>query len=265
MRNRNEVVTGPAGSGDQVIVYGTPSQTERLCRGTVPIDKTKFPIRASLPNPGANCATLFATYLRSNGVAVSQAVSEAFTQDLSLKPIIDINSNTYYIIAQYTNLTSNNMYAESIFKYLGHTLYGNGTYANGAKAINDFFKSHNLESTGVRVVDGSGLSRLNRVTTDFVCRFLTEVSHTPIYNDFSMSLGKVGESGTVRNILKNLPSNIDMRVKSGSMDDVVGYAGYVSAPNGDLLCFAVIANGFDCNGKQAKQKLENIIYEIAKL
>ena len=265
VRNRNEVVTGPAGSGDQVIVYGTPSQTERLCRGTVPIDKTKFPIRASLPNPGANCATLFATYLRSNGVAVSQAVSEAFTQDLSLKPIIDINSNTYYIIAQYTNLTSNNMYAESIFKYLGHTLYGNGTYANGAKAINDFFKSHNLESTGVRVVDGSGLSRLNRVTTDFVCRFLTEVSHTPIYNDFSMSLGKVGESGTVRNILKNLPSNIDMRVKSGSMDDVVGYAGYVSAPNGDLLCFAVIANGFDCNGKQAKQKLENIIYEIAKL
>lgn len=87
----------------------------------------------------------------------------------------------------------------------------------------------------------------------------------PIYNDFSMSLGKIGESGTVRNMLKDLPSNVDMRVKSGSMDDVLGYAGYVTTPKGELLCFSIIANGFDCSGKQAKQKMEKIIYEIAKL
>lgn len=265
IRNINEVVTGAAGSGDQVIVYGAPGTKERLCRGTVPLEKKGFPIRASLPNPGETCASLFSTYLRNNGINVESYVSEAFSRQKDLHPIIDFNSNTYYIIAQYTNLTSNNVYAESIFKYLGYKLYGKGTYSNGAKAITDFFKAHSLESSGVRVVDGSGLSRLNRVTTDFVCRFLNEVSHMPIYNDFSMSLGKIGESGTVRNMLKDLPSNVDMRVKSGSMDDVLGYAGYVTTPKGELLCFSIIANGFDCSGKQAKQKMEKIIYEIAKL
>lgn len=265
VRHRNEVLTGSASSGDQVIVYGSPNSRERYCRGSVPLGKPNFPIRASLPHPAETCATLFASYLRNHGINVGASVSESYAKQNELKPIIDFNSNTYYIIAQYTNLTSNNMYAESIFKYLGYSLYGSGTYQNGAKAIADFFKAHNLENSGVRVVDGSGLSRLNRVTADFVCRFLTEVSHMPIYNDFSMSLGKIGESGTVRNMLKDLPANVDMRVKSGSMDDVVGYAGYVATPKGELLCFSIVTNGFDCSSRQAKQKLERIVYEIAKL
>lgn len=265
IRNRNEVVTGSEGSGDRVIVYGAPANDNRLCRGTVPLGKKNFPIRASLPNPAETCAKQFSIFLRNHGINVSAAVSEVFSQQQTINPILDFNSNTYYIIAQYTNLTSNNMYAESIFKYLGYKVYGKGSYEYGARVITDFFKAHNLECTGVRVVDGSGLSRLNRVTTDFVCRFLTEVSHMPIYNDFSMSLGKIGESGTVKNMLTNLPKEIDMRVKSGSMDDVRGYAGYVTTTKGELLCFSIVANGFDCSGAQAKQKLEKIIYEIAKL
>lgn len=265
VRNRNEVVTGDENSGDRVIVYGDPSSNVRHCRGSVPLGKADFPIRASLPKPAETCATQFSIYLRNNGVNVSSAVSEVFSRQEGTKTVLEYNSNTYYIIAQYTNLTSNNMYAESIFKYLGYKCYGKGSYANGAKAVNEFFKSHNLESTGVRVVDGSGLSRLNRVTTDFVCRFLTEVSHMPIYSDFSMSLGKIGESGTVKNMLPNIPDNVDMRVKSGSMDDVRGYAGYVTTAKGELLCFSVIVNGYDCSGAQAKSKLEKIIYEIAKL
>lgn len=262
----NEVITGSAGSGDQVIVYGTPSGNERLCRGSVPLGRNKFPIKASLPNPAHTCASQFASYLRNNGISISSSVSEVFSKrKKDLLPVIDFNSEKYYTIAQYTNLTSNNMYAESIFKYLGYHIYGNGSYENGGRVIQDFFKNHHLESSGVKVVDGSGLSRLNRVTTDFVCRFLTEVSKMPIYNDFSMSLGKVGESGTVRNMLPNLPSNIDLRVKSGSMADVRGYAGYLTTSKGELICFSIVANGFDGSGAQARQKLEQIIYEIAKM
>ena len=142
---------------------------------------------------------------------------------------------------------------------------GKGSYANGAKAVKDFFKKQGLESSGVHIVDGSGLSRSNRVTADFLCRYLTAVSKMPIYNDFSMTLGKVGESGTVRNLLPDLPKGVTMRMKSGNMDGVCGYAGYVTTASGDLLCFAAICNEFDCTGSQMKSKMTKILYEIGKL
>lgn len=265
IRNQNEVLTGDANSGDQVIVYGDPFSSVRLCRGTVPLGKTKFPIRASLPNPAARCAEQFALYLRNNKINVASYVSEVFSQGTTLHTILDYYSNPYYVIAQYTNLTSNNMYAECIYKYLGYMKYGKGSYTNGARVMADFFREQNLNTGGVNLVDGSGLSRNDRVTADFLCRFLNEVSYMPIYNDFSNSLGVVGQSGTVKNMLPNLPGNVTVKMKTGTMDGVKSYAGYVTTAKGELLSFAVISNGYDCTGNEMKAKLEKVLYKIAAL
>src|SRR5574344_67878 len=265
IRHQNEVTTGAEGSGDQVIIYGDPTSMTRLCRGTVPLGKTNFPVRAAMPNSAETCARLFSIYLRAHKLNVFNSVSEVYTKQDNLKTILEYHSNNLYELAQYTNFTSNNMYAESIFKYLGYQSYGKGSYANGAKAVSDFFKEHNLESSGVHLVDGSGLSRSNRVTTDFICRYLTEVSHMPIYKDFTITLGKVGESGTVKNMLPNLPAGVTMQRKSGTMDGVRGFAGYVTTAKGELLSFAVLSNEYDCTGAQMRDKLETILYEIAKM
>ncbi len=265
VRVQNEVTTGPAGSGDRVIVYGDPTSPLRVCRGTVPLGQPHFAVRGALPNPPEACARLFSLYLRKHQVSIANSPTEVFSRQDTLTPIVEYNSNTFYEIAQYTNFTSNNIYAESIFKYLGYMNNGKGSYANGAKAVKDFFKKQGLESSGVHIVDGSGLSRSNRVTADFLCRYLTAVSKMPIYNDFSMTLGKVGESGTVRNLLPDLPKGVTMRMKSGNMDGVCGYAGYVTTASGDLLCFAAICNEFDCTGSQMKSKMTKILYEIGKL
>ena len=265
VRHQNEVVTGSENSGDNVVIYGDPFSPRRLCRGTVPLGKTNFPVRGSMPNAAETCAELFAVYLRNHSVNVSSNVSEIFAKHDNVKTILDYYSNTYYVVAQYTNLTSNNMYADCIFKYLGYDRYGKGSYANGAKAMKDFFREHGIESSGVSLVDGSGLSRDDKVTADFTCRFLAEVSHMPIYDDFQHSLGKVGESGTVKNMLPNLPSNIQVRMKSGTMEGVKSYAGYITTAKGELLCFSVICNNYICSGNQMKQKLEKIIYKIATM
>ena len=126
-----EVSTGKEGSGDNVTVYGSPMSNERLYRGTVPLGKKDFAVRGAMPNPAQNCADLFSSYLRTHGIGISTNSMQVYSRPDSLRTVIDYYSPEYYAIAQYTNLTSNNIYAESIFKYLGYKMCGVGTFENG--------------------------------------------------------------------------------------------------------------------------------------
>lgn len=265
LRTVNEVTTGPARSGDQVVVYGDPSSTMRVCHGTMPIDARDFSVRASLPKPGQACADLFTVYLRNHKVSVSGAATKAFERPANLVTLIDYTSPTYYVIAQYTNMTSNNTYAEAIFKYLGYRISGIGSHTHGAKVVGDFLKGLNLSQEGVRLEDGCGLSPLNRITTDYMCRFLMALKDKPFYDDFVKSMALAGSNGTVRNMLTGLPSNVSVRMKSGSLDGVRSFAGYVTTAKNEHYSFAVICSDYTCSGSQMRTKLEKVIMKIATM
>lgn len=261
----SEVTTASENSGDQVTVYGSPTGKERLYRGTVPLGHNDFAVRAAMPNPAKTCADLFSSYLRTHGIGVSSNSMQVYTAPDSLRAVLDYRSTPYYTIAQYTNLTSNNIYAESIFKYLGYVYAGTGSYANGAKAVEEYLREKGINVSGVRVVDGSGLSRLNRVTTDFMCRYLMVMSKERFYDEFLQSIAKVGENGTAKNLLPNLPAGITVHVKTGTMDGVKSYAGYVTTPHGQTLTFAIVSNGHDASPQEVSAKLNKILYKIASL
>lgn len=264
IHGQNYVTTGPANSGDNVVIYGDATSTLRVYEGTVPLGKRNFSVRGALPNPAECCATMFTAYLKSNGIGVSGTPVQNL-HHADGKEMVDYLSNTYYVIAQYTNLTSNNLYAESILKYLGYKMYKKGSAENGIKAIMNYCSEGGLNIDGVVLRDGCGLSRENRVTSDFVCRFLRHVARRPIYSDFSKSLAKVGESGTAKNMLPKLPASVAMKIKSGSMDGVKSYAGYITSAKGDLLCFSIIANNFTCSASQVQPQLEKIMMQMATM
>ena len=265
LQTLNMVTTGPKGSGDQVIAYGLPWFNERVYCGTVPLGARDFSVRIALPYPARTCADLFATYLRSHGVSVTYGAEEAFAEPDSVRTVSEYRSPVYRQIAQYTNHTSNNIYAEAIFKYLGYKQYNLGTFDNGTRAVEDYLKERGLETGGVRVVDGSGLSRLNSVTTDFLSRYLVAVSHESYFGDFLESLSAVGSSGTARNLLPALPNGMSVRLKTGSMDGVKSYAGYITLANGQRLAFAIIVNGYECTGREAGERMASILQKITIL
>ena len=130
-----EVTTAAENTGDNVVIYGTPTGKERLYRGTVPLGKNDFAVRGALPNPARTCADLFASHLRTRGIGVSSNSMQVYSVPDSLRQVVEYRSSSYYTIAQYTNLTSNNIYAESIFKYLGYAKYGIGSFANGRDGL----------------------------------------------------------------------------------------------------------------------------------
>ncbi len=258
-----EVTTGPEGSGDNVVIYGAPNDRNRLYRGTVPLGKKDFAVRGSLPSPARQCADLFATYLRSHGISVSSNSTQVYTEPDSVRVILDYYSSDFYTIAQYTNLTSNNLYAEAIFKYLGYVKHGKGSFANGVRAINEWLKSKRLDAGGVSIVDGSGLSSSNKVTADFLCRYLIAVSREPFSNDFYNTLSKAGESGTAKKI--KLPAGVNVRLKTGTIDGVKAYAGYVDAGRGKQLAFAIISNGHELTAPAITERMNRILQKVASI
>lgn len=263
VRGYNEVTTAAKGTGDQVTIYGEPNSNIRHYCGTVPLDKNNFSVRGAMPSPPKSCAELFADFLRAHDVPVSNNVAECTNLPSGLTTLLEHHSNTYYVIAQYTNQSSNNIYAESIFKYLGYQTYKKGSFENGRKCINQYLKNNNINTSGVQIIDGCGLSRNNLVTADFVCRFLTHIQSTPEYTDFSNSLSRIRESGTARNMLKDIPKNIDVALKSGTLDNVKAYAGYITNEQKEILCFCIISNNHTCNNTEIKTKMEKILQPIA--
>lgn len=259
-----EVTTGAAKSGDQVMAYGSPTTNERIYRGTVPLGEKDFSVRIALPTPAKQCADLFALYLRTHGVSVSSNSEKITSQPDSLRTVLDYYSSDYYTIAQYTNITSNNIYAEAIFKYLGYAKYGKGTFANGSKAVMDWLKEKGVDADGLKIVDGSGLSPLDRVTTAFLCRYLTVLSREPFFENFYNTLAVAGENGTAKKI-KIPVEGVSVHLKTGTISGVKALAGYVDAANGDRLAFAIISNGHTCSGSVVTEKLTKILQKIASL
>ena len=186
-------------------------------------------------------------------------VVENSTNKRDITMVFDYYSPSYAEIVAYANQTSNNIYVESIYKYLGYKKYKIGTFETGSRAITDYLKLHNLSTKGVRIVDGSGLSRMNMMTARFMTDFLTEVSKQPYYADYLETLSQIGKSGTAKNMLKNTNLKRDIYIKSGSMNGIKSYAGYIVGNNGDVITFCFMVNNFKCSGTKVGKKLEQIL------
>lgn len=263
VRAQNTVTTGPANSGDQVVIYGTPTSSMRYYTGTVPLGQNNFKVRGALPNPGKTCAELFSVYLRNSGLNVTFHAAEEKCDLKRTTILFDYNSVVYSVISQYTNMTSNNLYAESIFKYLGYKVFGKGDFDNGARAVYKYFKQLGLDLESVNIIDGSGLSRNNLATAHFFTSFLAGVAKTDYYGAFRKSLPKVGESGTARNLLSgSMPKNAEMFVKTGTMSGVISYAGYATRANGDRVCFSLIVNNQMVSPSVVKPKIAKVLQAI---
>jgi D-alanyl-D-alanine carboxypeptidase/D-alanyl-D-alanine-endopeptidase (penicillin-binding protein 4) len=217
-----------------------------------------------MPHPALAMAQDFPRYLRRNGFTVTGEPSVDFTMPKKYKQVCVDTSFNLLTITALTTQTNSNIAAESLFKLMGYLRDGHGCYASGRKFLYDYFNELNLDPREVKMVDGSGLSPIDRVTTDFLCRYLAALSREPFFENFYNTLAVAGESGTAKNIKISVPG-VSVHMKTGTIGGVKAYAGYVDAANGDRLAFAVISNGHSCKGSVAGEKLTSILQKIASI
>lgn len=120
-------------------------------------------------------------------------------------------------------MRSDNLFAESMLRTYSSESGGDGSTADGASRERRYWSSLGKPLDNVAIVDGSGLSRSNRMTARFMASVLSEMSVDPYYVSF---FPLAGQEGTLRNLLAGTPLEGYVAMKTGSMKGIQCYAGY---------------------------------------
>ncbi len=157
------------------------------------------------------------------------------------------------------NGESINLFAELLFRNSARgpqrASVGNAVAANNA--LERFLSGKvGVDSGAVHASDGSGLSTLDRVTARSLVKLLAYGHRATWSPEYHASLPVAGESETLRHRMRFTPAQGNLHAKTGTTNDVISLAGYVTAKNGELLAFAMVYNGRD--RWRAKDRIDRV-------
>ena len=238
--------TGEKGTGDKLYLYTSEFAPKAVIRGTYGIYRGQKRLDCSNKYPEYTCAVYFKNFLQQKGITCSGGAADfkfktewmqgekiAAGRGKGGKPLKSIGtteSPNLKRIAFTTNHVSNNLFAETLLRALGKENKNNSSYDSSYVALNDVLKKMHLNpSNGLKVQDGSGLSRQNLVSADFFCRFLGSMMDAPCFEAFLSTLPIPGGNGSLNYNMKGYSESLRsrIRVKSGSMNGVRCYSGYI--------------------------------------
>lgn len=146
------------------------------------------------------------------------------------------------------NRESINHLAEMLFRNAARGLDKKvvGSAETGNATLQEFLtRQVGARGDAVSAADGSGLSVLDRVTPRALVQLLDHAHHATWGSAFHASLPVAGESELLRNRMRATPAQGNLHAKTGTTNEVIGLAGYVTAENGEILAFALLYNGRD--------------------
>jgi D-alanyl-D-alanine carboxypeptidase/D-alanyl-D-alanine-endopeptidase (penicillin-binding protein 4) len=146
------------------------------------------------------------------------------------------------------NRESINHYAELLFRNAARGPQRDqvGSVANASSTLDAFFVSKvRGDTTRLTFADGSGLSTLDRATPRAQVQLLGYAHRAPWGPWLHSSLPVAGDSELLRRRMRNTPAEGNLHAKTGTTNDVVALAGYVTAVNGEVLAFSFLYNGRD--------------------
>lgn len=259
---QNEVRSSDVNS-DQSYVFGSPEDSRRVIRGTIPKDRSDFSVKASVPDPPMLLASELSRKLAAKGIRFSGKIKLQKAQ--SGVTMVETLSPPLSDIIRITNFESVNLFAEHFLKHLAWQKNGLGTTEDGCQFIFDFWKEKGLNMNGFFVNDGSGLSRFDAITASQMCRILNYMkTQSRNADDFIQSLPTAG-FGTLTNFNSTEFPTDGFRAKSGSMTRVRCYAGYLKTDSGRDLSFTVMLNNFSCTMSEATRKIQELLLALRKM
>ena len=169
-------------------------------------------------------------------------------------------------IIRNVNKFSNNAMTRQVFLTLGVESEGEpGTPEKSRRAINDWLLKNGLNTEGVHIDNGSGLSRNTRFSASNFGELLLLAWHHPYMSEFMSSLPLSGTDGTMRNRFRGSSLTGRMHIKTGRLDDVYSIAGYVQSRSGTRYVVVAIHNDKDVHrgsGRELQNAILRWVYEL---
>jgi D-alanyl-D-alanine carboxypeptidase/D-alanyl-D-alanine-endopeptidase (penicillin-binding protein 4) len=232
--SRFDSLRGGPGSGYGVSVWVGPLSGLSFNRGLANSRGSAWQRRPSL-----HAAQRLTGALKRLGVRVAGSARRRRAPE-SATVIASVDSPPMGRLIRITNKSSDNFFAEMLLKGLALQAADRGTTRGGAGVAARFARR---VGSGVRMVDGSGLSRSNRASPYRVGRLLRAMLARQDFNAFYDSLARAGRDGTLAPRMRRGPARGRCRGKTGTIRGVSALSGYCRARSGDMYVFSILMNG----------------------
>jgi len=263
---KNEVLSSVIKS-DNAYVFGSPFDTYRVVKGTLPAGSTNFTVKASVPDPALLLASELKKVLSDSSIIVTgnidkQKLLTPDKIDTSKIVVLSISPALFEII-ELMNKESINLYAETLLKQIGLMVSGNGSTLAGTKAMKEFWASKGINTNNLFLADGSGLSRQNALTAKTLVDILVYMkNHSQWFDAFENSIPITGLEGTQKYYFQESVLKGKARAKTGSMTRVRSMAGYMTTQSGKEVAFAIIINNYNVTTASMKTQMEALIENL---
>src|SRR3989304_3924319 len=139
---------------------------------------------------------------------------------------------------------------------MGMVYFLQGGMSTGCYVANPIFSRWGIDTTRFKVVDGSGLSRLNLVAPSDIVSLLTGMHQGKYFQPFYESLPIAGVDGSLKNRMKGSKAANNVHGKTGFIGYVRSLSGYVTSIDGEMFAFSMIANHYTVPTSMA-EKIQN--------
>lgn len=259
----NQAVTGGRRGGRSIGIRRRPDLGGYEISGRIPIRSGPLRYVVAVEDPALFAMSAFRDRLERVGIAVRGDIE--IVQGWERRPyraprlVASQTSPRMIEIVRVINKHSHNFYAEQVLKTLGAVYEGEGSFDDGADIVREFLNDLDVPTFGVRIEDGSGLSRYDTVTARMTAELLAAMTSHPRFREYYDSLLIAGSDGDPRR-LDSPAARGNVHSKTGTLRGVSALSGYVTTADGELLAFSVISNNLP-RGKGGAIAIEDAIAE----
>jgi D-alanyl-D-alanine carboxypeptidase/D-alanyl-D-alanine-endopeptidase (penicillin-binding protein 4) len=241
--------TAPKGTGDNAYIYLPIGSSTGVVRGTIPVGQDRFVISGAMPSGRNQFLLTLIDSLDKNGIknqsgieTINQSAWQKFSPDWikqfheELSPSLD--SIIYWFLKRSVNL-----YGEALVKTFAYVKNKYGDTDSGVAIIKDFWKQKGLDPEEINIKDGSGLSPQNRITTHAQVEILKYAKQQSWFPYF----------------FNALPEFNNMKMKSGTINDVKGFCGYHTSGDGNEYIFSFLINNYSGRSSAVVNKMYKVL------
>jgi len=231
------------GSGDNAYIFMPLNDHYSYARGTIPVNENHFQISGAMAHPATELALTLEASLKKSPV---EKIAAAYPDEKNYgtinvfytytSPVLD--SIIFHFLRR-----SINLYGESLIKTLGFQFTGTGATDSGVNVIKNFWKKNGIEPSALNIIDGSGLSPANRITTKTLVTVMEYARKQKWFPSFYDAL----------------PTINGLKMKSGSIGGVISYTGFIKSKKGDEYTFAFVINNYDGSGNEVRRKMWKLL------
>lgn len=252
----SEVITVTEAPED-IYLFEAPFSDYVFASGKMKAGSSEKTERGALSDPPKQFGFELKQFLQSNGIGCGEIVLARSPEEVN--KLLHFISPPLSEILKEVNQKSSNLYAESITRLTGLRLGRKPTAEEASEGIRKYLCNIPDIDTLFVLREGSGLSKNNLLTSSGQTGLLRYASMQPWFKAFEESLAESGVSGTMR----SFPVK-GVKAKTGSINGVRAYTGYLTNAAGRKIAFSLIINNYLGSSKELNPAIATVFENAIK-